>query len=157
MKWADLVCDEASAAGLDCRVINRVHGWPETMVIEGQRCFSKSITYQRDRRLYFQGVDPKKLDEAGDAVLLCGGENGKLKDIFIIPWNTFFRTLAQGEAINTYQPPKEYWQYKYRVKSVGSRWRIYVQGGQKPELDVTQWRFSVVDAISYFREKRSAV
>ncbi len=157
MKWVDLFCDEAGTAGLHCQVINRVHGWPETMIVEGQRCFSKSITYQRERSLYFQGVDPKKLDESGDFVLLCGGENGKLKDIFIIPWSTFFQVLRQGEAINTYKPPKEYWQYKFRVKSDGSRWRLYVQGGRRPELDVTQWRFAVADAISYFSEQKSAV
>ena len=102
------MCEETKAKGLDCEVINRVNGWPETMVIDGHTCFAKSITYNEDRGLYFQGVDPKKLHEAGDFVLLCGGASGRLRDVFVIPWNIFFQTLKEGAPVNTYRPPKEY-------------------------------------------------
>jgi len=91
-------------------ITNRVHGWPETMVTKRNMYFVKSMTYNISQNLYFQGVDPKKLEEQGNYVLLCGGIKSELRDIFIIPWKDFFQTLKQGEAINTYKMPREYWQ-----------------------------------------------
>ncbi|MFC1726743.1 hypothetical protein ACFL4T_14060 [candidate division KSB1 bacterium] len=73
MKWADQFCEAANAKDLDCAVTNRVNGWPETMVAHSKKCFAKSMTYNTSQDLYFQGVDPKKLEEKGDFALLCGG------------------------------------------------------------------------------------
>ncbi len=74
--------------------------------------FVKTVTYNASRKEYFVGVDPKKLEDRGDFVLICGGINSTLRDIFIIPWAIFFKILEKGEPINTYKPPKEYFQYK---------------------------------------------
>lgn len=153
-KWVDQFCRQAKSRGLDCRVVNRVNGWPETVTVDGRKCFTKSVSYNAERGLYFLGVDPKKLEEKGDFVLVCGGTKEKLRDIFVIPWADFFRTLKRGETVNTYKPPKEYWQYKFYVQDNGSSWLMTVQGGDHPELDVTRWRYDVDEAIS--RLKQSA-
>jgi len=83
MKWADQFCEVAKAEGLNCIITNRVNGWPESIIISGKKCFVKSMTYNVQRNLYFQGVDPKKLEGSGDLVLLCGGLNSELRDIFL--------------------------------------------------------------------------
>ena len=147
MKWAEQFVEEAKAKGLHCAVTSQVHGWPETMVVHGRKCFVKSITFNTSRNLYFQGVDPKKLEEKGDYVVLCGGIRGELRDIFIIPWKDFFETLKHGKSVNTYKSPKEYWQYKFKIKENSGKWVMMVQGGRAPELDVSQWRFVVNEAI----------
>ena len=108
-KWVDQFCSQAKSRGLDCRDINRINGWPETVIIDDRKCFTKSVSYNGEWGLYFQGVDPKKVKEKGDFVVICGGAEGKLRDIFVIPWTDFFRTLKRGDPINTYKPPKEYW------------------------------------------------
>ncbi len=147
MKWADEFCAKAKAAGLECDIANRVNGWPETMIISGRRCYTKSMSYMNKDRLYFQGVDPKKPDEEGDYVILCGGATGTLRDIFIIPCGNFFQTLVAGEAVNTYKPPKEYLQFKFRIRDRDNKWIMAVQGRECPMLDVNRWRYSVKDAI----------
>ena len=147
IQWADLFCDTVRAAGLEARVIKRVNGWPETTILAGKQCYTKSITYRLDRRLYFQGVDPKKLEESGDYVLLCGGIHDQLRDIFLIPWGLFFQAIRNGKAINTYKPPKEYWQYKFKIQSTDNGWFIIVQGSGKQKIDVTRWHFDVKGAI----------
>lgn len=153
-RWVDQFCSQAKSKGLDCRVVNRINGWPETVTIDGRKCFTKSVSYNAERGLYFQGVDPKKLEEKGDFVVICGGAKGKRRDIFVIPWTDFFRTLKRGEPVNTYKPPKEYWQYKFHVKDNGSSWLMTVQGGDYSGLDVTRCRYDVDEAIT--RLKRSA-
>jgi len=153
-KWADQFCSQAKSNGLDCVVVNRVNGWPETVTIDGWQCFTKSVSYNAQRGLYFQGIDPKKLEEKGDFVLVCGVAIGKLRDIFVIPWADFFGTLERGKPVNTYRPPKEYWQYKLYLKDNGSSWVMSVQGDDQPGLNVTRWRYDVDQAIS--RLKRSA-
>ncbi len=39
-------------------------------IINGRTCFVKSSSYDNNRRQCFQGVDPKKIEEDGDLVLL---------------------------------------------------------------------------------------
>lgn len=147
MRWADDLFIKAKASSIPCSVKKRVNGWPETMVLKGKTYYVKSMSYNADRNLYFQGVDPEKLSQKGDYVLLCGGFNNELLDIFIIPWEIFFGTLKQGKPINTYQPPKEYWQYKFYVRERSGGWVITVQGGKRPEKDVTKWRYDPSQAI----------
>ncbi len=159
VKWADRFFEEADAKGLQCKVVNRVNEWPETMVVRDKRYFVKSVKYNIDRKLYFQGVDTGKLsprNQKGDFVLICGGiENGieiSLRDIFIIPWKDFFQTLGQGAPVNTYKPPKkEYLQYKFRLTVNRGKWAMKVQGGSKPELDIDKWRFDPDAAIERLR------
>ncbi len=151
MQWADEFLEKARMKGVLCSVSRRVNGWPETMVLKGKTFFVKSVTYNADKGLYFQGVDPGKLSEQGDFVLLCGGIRKELKDIFIIPWDIFFSTLTQGEPRNTYKPPKEYFQYKFHVRNKSAEWLMRVQGGKRPEIDVTQWRFGFDKAIDQLR------
>jgi len=151
MKWADQFGKEAKEQGLICVVTNRVHGWPETMMVHGKKCFVKSITYNVSRNLYFEGVDTKKLDDKGDFVILCGGINTKLRDIFIIPWRVFFQTLKYGKPVNTYKPPKEYWQYKFYIKDRNGKWIMTVQGGRRPEIDVSECRYHSNEAIEQLK------
>lgn len=150
MQWAEQLFREAKAEGIYCEIIKRSHGWPETMLLNRKTYFIKSMTYNPSRNLYFQGVDPKKLQEKGDYVLLCGGIGNKLKDIFMIPWEVFFHTLQKGEPINTYKPPKEYWQYKFYVKDRSGKWVITVQGGIRPEVDVSKYRYHSIEAIEKY-------
>jgi len=135
---------EANMRGIACCVTRRVNGWPETMILNGKTYYVKSMSYNADRKLYFQGVDPVKLAEKGDYVLLCGGSNDQLADIFIIPWEVFFETLKQGEPINTYKPPRRpYCQYKFHVRRRYGKWVMSVQGGTRPETDLSKWRYNL--------------
>ena len=154
MKWADQFHRAAQACDIECVIVNRVNGWPETMSVAGHICFTKSVTYNSSRSLYFQGVDPKKLKKRGDYVLLCGGFGKDFRDIFIIPWRLFFRTLARGEPVNTYKPPKEYWQYKFQLKDDRSEWTMHVQGGERPQIDVSGFRYNLQSAIEFFLSKQ---
>lgn len=152
MKWADLFIEEAIQKGVNCSITRRVNGWPETALIEGRKCYVKSIKFNNAQRLYFQGVDPKKIEEQGDIVLLCCGINDKLRDIFIITWDTFFTAIKKGEPINTYKPPKEYWQYKFRIKEIIGQWIMTVQRSTHPELDVSEFRFEPTEAIGRLKQ-----
>lgn len=89
MRWADDLFAKAKVRGILCSVTRRVNGWPETMVLKGKTYYVKSMSYNAGRNLYFQGVDPGKLAQKEDYVLLCGGFNNELADIFIIPWEIF--------------------------------------------------------------------
>lgn len=151
MHWADDLFGKAKLRGILCSVTRRVNGWPETMVLKGNTYYVKSISYNANRNLYFQGVDPRKLTQQGDYVLLCGGFNNELADIFIIPWKIFFETLMQGEPTNTYKLPKEYLQYKFYVRDRSGRWVMTVQGGKKPLIDVTKWRYASSEAIEQLK------
>jgi hypothetical protein len=151
MKWADQFAKEANEQGLLCAVTNRVHGWPETIMVHGKKFFAKSITYNVSRNLYFEGVDTKKLDDEGDFVILCGGINNKLRDIFIIPWKVFFQNLKEGKPVNTYKPPKEYLQYKFYIKTKNGKWIMAVQGGHRPEIDVSECRYHSNEAIEQLK------
>ncbi|MFH1071419.1 MAG: hypothetical protein V1794_17505 [Candidatus Glassbacteria bacterium] len=153
MKWADLFFEELRAKSVYCEVTKRMNGWPETMIILDKEFFVKSITYNTTRCLYFQGVDPKKLKDKGDFVLLCGGtkNTSELRDIFIIPWKDFFQTLKQGELVNTYRPPREYWQYKFKIKKNNGKWFMTVQGSSNPEKDVSNWRYNSNEAIEQLK------
>jgi hypothetical protein len=151
MKWADQFVLSAKSSGVNCAVAKRVHGWPETVVIHENICFVKSISFNTSRRLYFQGVDPNKLTEKGDIVLLCCGLETELRDIFIIPWSNFFHIIRQGESVNTYKAPREYWQYKFKIKEESEKWIMTVQGGSNPILDVSKWRFAPEAAIEYLK------
>ena len=150
--WADEFLEKADAKGVVCRVLARVYGWPETALVGAYSCFVKSVTFNAKKRLYFQGVDPKKLTEAGDFVLICGGRDSVLLDIFLIPWINFFQTLREGKPINTYHPPRrEYWQYKFRIIDLSGRWALSVPGRSAPPIDVTAWRLDVGAAIERLR------
>ena len=148
-RWADDFLERVEATGLPCRISVRVNGWPETATIGTQTCFVKSVTLNADQRLYFQGVDTKKLTEVGNWVLICGGVSRDLHDIFIIPWDIFFQVLRQGQPVNTYRPPREYWQYKFRIAERSGRWLLSVQGRPSEPLDVTKWRYGVHEAIQF--------
>jgi len=152
MKWGDEFAKEANAQDLICVVTNRVHGWPETMMAHGRKCFVKSITYNVTRNMYFEGVDTKKSDDKGDFVILCGGINSKLRDIFLIPWKVFFQTLKEGKPVNTYKPPKEYFQYKFYIKDRNGKWIMTVQGGRRPQIDVTECRYHTNEAIEQLKQ-----
>ncbi|MDO8785660.1 MAG: hypothetical protein Q7J12_05530, partial [Syntrophales bacterium] len=137
--WARELFNSAKFKGIMCRIERVIHGWLETINVADKEYFTKSMTYDPLRRQYFQGVDPPKLIESGDYVLLCGGRRDILSDIFIIPWEIFFKTLEKGKPINTYKLPKEYFQYKFYLRDRDDRWLMSVQGGTRPVLDVTNW------------------
>lgn len=149
--WAKEFYVLAESQDLSCELIQQINGWFETFTVEGKICFTKSFTYDMSKRQYFQGVDPKKLYETGDLILLCGGTQGKLRDIFIIPWEVFFKTLKNGKPINTYKPPKEYLQYKFHIRNRKWRWIMSVQGGQRPILDITKYQYDEVGALAFFK------
>jgi len=149
--WADEFLKEANAKGVVCEVLARVNGWPETARIGTHRCFVKSVTFNAARGLYFQGVDPKKLTEIADFFLICGGCGTALRDIFLIPWGGFSQVLREGQPVNTYRPPREYWQYKFRIEDMSGRWSLSVQGRSAHPLDVTTCRFDVDAGIERLR------
>lgn len=119
-KWSDIFLDSLNSSCVKCETINRVNGWRETAIISNRVCFVKSETYDASHKYYFLGVDPERLKESGDLVVICGGFKDSLKDIFLIPWQEFFQTISLGEAINTYKLPKVYYQYKFKVHDIGS-------------------------------------
>jgi len=145
--WANKFYNLAESKGIKCRIEQKVREWIETIDFLGKKYFTKSVSYEKGQ--YFIGVDPSKLKEDGDFVLICGGKINTLSDIFIIPWEIFFKTLAKGERINTYKPPKkEYYQYKFYLRYREKCWLMSVQGGERPIFDVSKWHYSVEDALS---------
>ena len=148
-KWAKEFYNLAESKGIKGRIERMVKPWIETISFSGKIYFTKSATYNPSRRQFFLGVDPRKLNENGDFVLICGGARNILTDIFIIPWGMFFKTLQKGEPINTYKPPKEYFQYKSYLRDRDDRWMMSVQGGSRPVLDVSDWHYSVSKALSF--------
>jgi len=144
--WAEEFMRLAEGRGADCRIDRRVGKWIETSVVAGRRCFTKSMTYNADRRLYFVGVHPRKLDEDGDAVLLCGGAAGRLLDVFVIPWDVFFDALRGGEPIST-STDRVRLQYKFYVRDRQGTWIMDVQRGPRPGVDIGTWRHDPVDAL----------
>ena len=147
--WAMEFYNLAESKGIKSGIERMVNGWIETISFSGKKYFTKSATYNLSRRQFFQGVDPAKLNENGDFVLICGGARNILSDIFIIPWGMFFKTLQKGESINTYQPPKEYFQYKFYLRDRDDRWMMSVQGGSRPILDVSDRHYSVSKALVF--------
>lgn len=145
MKFYEL----ARSRGIRSRIERMVNGWIETIMFSDKRYFTKSATYDLSRKQYFQGVDPAKLTENGDFVLLCGGIRNSLSDIFIIPWDIFFKTLQKGEPINTYKPPKKYFQYKFYLRDRNDHWLMSVQGGSRPVLDISLWYYDVSKALIF--------
>jgi len=100
------------------------------------------------------GVDPKKLEEEGDLALICGGgPNDQFRDIFLIPWAIFVQTLSAGDAKNTYHLPRVYMQYRFYLRDRSSRWVMSVQPAGRCELDITQWRYPVDEAIGALKSK----
>lgn len=86
IKWADKFQGIAESYALHCHISHRERGWIETLIINGHRCYCKSKTSDNNKREYYIGVDPKKLNEKGDFVLICGGNSdGQFRDIFLIP------------------------------------------------------------------------
>ncbi len=138
----------AESKGIKCKIERMINGWIETIDFSGKIYYTKSVTYNLLRRQFFQGVDPHKLKESGANILICGGTQNILSDIFIIPWSMFFSTLEKGEPINTYTSPREYFQYKFYLRDRNDRWLMSVQGGNRPVLDVTKWHFSPVKALA---------
>ena len=151
-KWVDMFITALSQEGVPCEVLKRVSGWPETLLISERYCFTKSITFNEARCLYFQGVDPGKLDESGDLVVLCGGADGLLRDIFLIPWLDFFGAISQGQPINTYRLPKIYYQYKFRLQFIEGEWIMKVQGTHRTAVvNVTPWHCSPEYAVEILK------
>ncbi len=147
--WASKFYNLAKSKGIKCNIARLSNGWIETINFVGKEYFTKSATYDLSRRQFFQGVDPSKLNESGVFVLICGGKRNILSDIFIIPWDVFFETLKKGKPINTYKPPKEYFQYKFYLRDRDDAWLMSVQGGDRPRLDVSQWHYSVAKALDF--------
>ena len=146
--WAMAFYNLAESKGIKSRIERVINGWIETISFSEKIYFTKSATYNLSRRQYFQGIDPSKLNESGDFVLICGGARDILSDIFIIPWGVFFKTLQEGDPINTYKPPKKYFQYKFYLRDRDDRWMMSVQGASRPVLDVSDWHHSVSKALS---------
>lgn len=150
-KWVNIFLDLLRNNNISCTVLNQVNGWIETAVISGNSCYTKSVTFDASRSLYFQGVAPDKLQKSGDLVVICGGYGDQLKDLFLIPWKVFFRTISSGKPINTYRLPKVYYQYKFKIKLVNKRWYMIVQGSNLADLDITTWQYSPSLAIEMFK------
>lgn len=148
--WAEEFITYAESRSVPCERVRHSNGWLETVDIAQCRCFIKSVSYDEHRRQYFLGVDPGKLSESGDAVVLCGGRRKKLSDIFIVPWKRFFTAIEQSEPINTYRD-REYFQYKFYVRDRNEKWIASFQGGNQPTLDLTGTRFYLKDAVAYLR------
>jgi len=148
-RWAMEFYNIAESKGIKCRIERVINGWIETINFVGKEYFTKSATYNLSRRQFFQGVDSSKLNESGVFVLICGGKRNILSDIFIIPWGIFFRTLEKGEPINSYRPPKEYFQYKFYLRDRANRWLMSMQGGNRPILDVSKWHYNVAKALEF--------
>jgi len=151
-RWAMEFYNLAESTGIQCRIVRKSRGWIETINFVGKRDYTKSVTYKRKK--FFIGVDPSKLNESGDFVLICGGKENILSDIFIIPWGIFFETLKKGEPINTYSPPKEYLQYKFYLQDRDNGWSMFVQGGNRPILDVSKWHYNVDEALAFINSGR---
>ena len=148
--WAEEFVQYAEKRGLTCLRFRHSNGWLETVDIADCRCFIKSMSYNERRRLYFQGVDPGKLSEKGNAIVLCGGRDGELAEVFVIPWKQFFAAIAKSEAINTYRD-REYFQYKFSVRDRDGEWIASFQGGAQPVLNCTAWRFDPKSAVAHIR------
>ena len=154
IKWVDKFLKIAESNELHCYVSHRERGWIEALIINGHRCYCKSKTYDNNKREYYIGVDPKKLKGKGDFVLICGGNSdGKFRDIFLIPWKSFFGTLSAGDPKNTYKPPKEYIQYRTYLRDRNDSWVMSVQPAGRREILITQWRYSVDEAIRILKSK----
>jgi hypothetical protein len=150
-RWSDIFVDALHSVGVQCENVNRVNGWLETAIVSNRTCFMKSATYDASKEFYFLGIDPGKLRESGDLVVICGGFKDSLKDIFLIPWQEFFQTISMGEAINTYKLPKVYYQYKFKIYNISNDWKMVVQGGTKPIKSISKWHNEPRSALNYFR------
>ncbi len=148
-RWAMKFYNLAESKGIQCRIVCRSRGWIETINFVGKEYYTKSVTYHLSKKQFFLGVDPSKLNESGNFVLICGGKGNDLSDIFIIPWGKFFKTLEKGEPINTYRPPKEYFQYKFYLRDRDNSWSMLVQGENRPILDVSKWHYNVDEALAF--------
>jgi hypothetical protein len=156
--WAEEFFGFTESRGIPCDRVHLSNGWLETVDIANCRCFIKSVSYNERRRQYFLGVDPGKLSEKGDAVIICGGRKRELSDIFVIPWKPFFAAIEKSGAINTYRD-REYFQYKFYVRDRDGRWIASFQGGGQPVLDLTGNRFDPRNAVAHLRSmecRRSA-
>ena len=147
--WAIEFYNFAETKKIKCRIERMIIRWIETINFSEKKYFVKSATYNLSKRQFFLGVDPSKLNESGEFVLICGGARNILSDIFIIPWSKFFKTLQKGVPVNTYKPPKEYFQYKFYLRDRDDRWLMSVQGGSRPVLDVSDWHYDVSKALSF--------
>ncbi|OGA37669.1 MAG: hypothetical protein A3G80_06295 [Betaproteobacteria bacterium RIFCSPLOWO2_12_FULL_62_13b] len=148
--WAEEFVCCVGKRGVPCDRVRHNNGWIETVDLANCRCFIKSVSYDERRRQYFLGVDPGKLSESGDAVVICGGRHRELSDIFVIPWKRFFAAIAHSEPINTYRD-REYFQYKFYVRERDGKWIASFQGGSQPILQLTGMRFEPKDAVAHLR------
>jgi len=82
IKWADLYIDILRKQNIDAKVLNRVKGWIEKIKICQKVFFVKSTTYNINRNLYFNGIDKNKINDINDYMLVCGGGDSELIDIF---------------------------------------------------------------------------
>jgi hypothetical protein len=148
--WEKEFYNLAESKGIKCRIARTINDWIETIYFIGKEYFTKSVTYDLSKKQFFLGVNPSKLNENGDFILICGGKRNILSDIFIIPWDIFFETLKKGEPLNTCKPPKkEYFQYEFYLRDRDNRWLMTVQGGNRPILDVSKWHYNVDKALAF--------
>jgi hypothetical protein len=148
--WAEEFVTFAEKRGVPCDRVHHSNGWLETVDIANFRCFVKSVTYGEQRHQYFLGVDPGKVSDRGDAVVICGGRRRELSDIFIIPWRRFFAVIEKSEPINTYHG-REYFQYKFYVRDREGKWIASFQGGAQPVLELNGMRFDPKSAVAHLR------
>lgn len=152
INWAEKFINIAELSALHCSILHRERGWIETLIMNNYRCYCKSKTYDNNKREYYIGVDPKKLNDNGDYVLICGGNSdGTFRDIFLIPWQIFFGTLSCGDPKNTFKPPKKYLQYRAYLRDRNDIWVMSVQPAGRKEIRITKWRYSVDEAIRFFQ------
>lgn len=151
INWIENYYEILKSHAINCNIIRRMHGWIETIDIEDNLYYTKSKTYDSKRREYFIGVDSKKPLEDCDFTLICGGESRKIRDLFIIPWDIYITTLKEGEAINTYKLPKEYFQFKSYIRHREKDWYLSVLGGQRPRINISQYRYNLNDSIKFFK------
>jgi hypothetical protein len=109
------------------------------------------MTYDPVHRHYFQGVDPGKLGETGDLVLLCGGYENRLRDLLLIPWEGFFSALSNAEPIRSYRD-HPYRQYKFVVRNRDASWFLAFHRGQRPRFPLDGLRYDVQGALAAIRK-----
>ena len=148
--WAKEFMEYTRTQGIKSEPVRYSQGWLETALIGGKVCFTKSMTFDVGKKQYFQGVDTGKLADKGDYVLLCGGRNDMLRDIFIIPWEIFFSTLSKATPINTYKD-KEYLQYKFVVRERDGQWLLIFHRSTDAPLDIDDWHHDIISAVAVFK------
>jgi len=150
-KWSSIFVKILGEQNVDIKIINTVNGWIEKLEIRNKIFFVKSASYNTNRNLYFSGIDKNKINDTNDYMLVCGGFNSELIDIFIIPWEIILKLLNNSVPINTYKLPKEYLQYKFYIIFRNNTYTLSFEKCQIPHLKINQYRYWVENSIDFFR------